>query len=151
MGVSAILPTSTTSVPKIVSLPSCALPSGSVDMNQLKQHTLLGYHFAPSAFAAGVAPFFVLSNVQGEANLLGGSVHRVWLPFPRKSPREPEEPLSVLNTLGVWLFRALILIPRPSRFRGTHRSCTSHKNLLASALCSSAFEESSRVPSNLRV
>jgi hypothetical protein len=45
MGVSAILPTSTTSVPKIVSLPSCALPSGPVDVNQLKQHTLRGYHF----------------------------------------------------------------------------------------------------------
>lgn len=151
MGVSAILQTSTTSVPKIVSLPSCALPSGPVDMNQLKQHTLLDYHTAPSAFAAGVAPFFTLSSVQGKASLLGGSVRRVWLPFPRKSPREPEEPFSVLNTLGVLPFRALILTPSPSRFRGTHRSCTSHKNQLAFALCFSAFEESSRVPSNLRV
>jgi hypothetical protein len=44
MGVSAILPTSTTSVSKIVSLPSCVLSSGPVDMNQLKQHTLLDYH-----------------------------------------------------------------------------------------------------------
>jgi hypothetical protein len=58
MGVSAILPTSATSVPKIVSLPSRALISGSVDKNLPKQHTLLGYHAAPSAFAANVAPFF---------------------------------------------------------------------------------------------
>jgi hypothetical protein len=151
MGVSAILPTSTTSVPKIVSLPSCALLSGPVDVNQLKQHTLLDYHTAPSAFAAGVAPFLVLSDVQGKAILLGGSVRRVWLPFPRTSPRDPEEPLSVLNTLGVLLSRAFILTPSPSRFLGNHRSCTSHKNRLAFALCFSAFEESSCVLSNLRV
>lgn len=151
MGVSAILPTSTTSVPKIVSLPSCALPSGPVDLNQLKQHILLDYHATPSAFAASVAPFLVLSDVQGKAILLGGSVPRVWLPFPRNSPREPEEPFSVLNTLGVLPFRAFILIPRPLRFPGDHRSCTSLENLLAFALCFSAFEESSRIPSNLRV
>jgi hypothetical protein len=96
-------------------------------------------------------PFLALSSVQGKAILLGGSVPRVWLPFPRNSHRVPEEPLSVLNTLGVQLFRAFIRIRRPSRFLGTHHSCTSHENLLASALCFSAFEESSRVPCNLRV
>jgi hypothetical protein len=151
MGVSAILPTSATSVPKIVSLSSCVLTSGSVDLNPPKQHTLLGYHTAPSAFAANVASFFVLSNVQGKAILLGEPARRVWLPSPRTSPRKPEEPFSVLNALGVLLFRAFFLLPRPLHFRRAHHSCTSHENLLASALCFSAFEEPSCIPCNLRV
>jgi hypothetical protein len=58
--------------------------------------------------------FFALSSVQGKAILLGGSVPRVWLPFPRNSHRVPEEPFSVLNTLGVQLFKAFILTTRPS-------------------------------------
>jgi len=152
MGVSAILPTSTTSVPKIVSLPSRALNSGPVDMNHLKQHALRGYHLPLQHLRLAWRHLFVvLSDVQGNAILLGGSVRRVWLPFPRKSPREPEEPLSVLNTLGVSPFRAFLLTPRPSQFLGTHRSCTSCKDPPASVLCFSAFGEPSRVPSNLGV
>jgi hypothetical protein len=66
MGVSAILPTSTTSVPKIVSLPSCDLPSGSVDVNPLKQHTLPGYQRTPSTFAASEAPLFAFFRTSKE-------------------------------------------------------------------------------------
>jgi hypothetical protein len=107
--------------------------------------------YCPSAFSANVASFFVLSNVQGKAILLGEPARRVWLPSPRTSPRKPEEPFSVLNALGVLLFRAFVLLPRPIHFRRPHHSCTSHENLTASALCFSAFEEPSRIPCNLRV
>lgn len=92
--------------------------SGSVDVNQPKQHTLHGYHQPLQHLRLALRHFFAFSSVQGKAILLGGSVRRVWLPFPRNSHREPEEPFSVLNALGVRLFRAFVLTSRPPRFRG---------------------------------
>lgn len=151
MGVSAILPTSTTSVPKIVSLSSRVLKSGSVDRTHSSNTPCLATMLPLQHFRLALRLFFALSSVQGKAILLGGSVRRVWLPFPRNSHRVPEEPFSVLNTLGVQLFRAFILTSRLSRFLGLHHSCTSPENFAASALCFSAFEESSRIPCNLRV
>lgn len=144
MGVSAILPVSTAFVPKIVVPTKLCSSSGPVDMNPPKQHILLDYQHSLQHLRQ-MQPLFSPEGVQGKAILLGGTTLRVWLPFPRPEPHEPEEPFSVLNALGIRLFRALILTLRSPWFPSVRRSCTSLENLPAFALCFSAFGEPSRV------
>lgn len=151
MGVSAILPTSTTSVPKIVSLSSRALCSGPVDLDLLKSHTLLGYQFPLQHLRFTLRLFSLFKAFKELPTSL--KVPCVGFGYPFHEIR-----LASLKNLFQFLTLLGFCSSEPCSWFHVHLAFARYiahalhmKTFSASTLCFSAFGEPSRVLCNLRV